>query len=76
MAEISRGWQWVWLIGGCCFTLFFGSSLISWIATGVPLFELRGITYTGVPAAIAIIAFVSVGVALIATCTRNLGLWR
>ena len=76
MAKISRGAQWFWLITGCCLLLFFGSSLISWITSGTASFELRGITYSGAPAAVAIVAFASFGAVLIATSSRNLGLWR
>ncbi|WP_157062521.1 hypothetical protein [Pseudoxanthomonas dokdonensis] len=76
MDKPTRGTQWMLLFGGCLLFLMGGSASLRWLATGIPLFKLRGITYTGMYAAIPIIGFTLLGGALIVTSTCNLRPWR
>lgn len=76
MDKPTRGTQWLLLASGCVLFLLGGSAWIRWILTGVLMFEIKKITYTGGYAAVPIVAFTIIGLVLIVTSGRNLQLWR
>lgn len=76
MSEIDRTRQWIMLLGGALFVLYWGSRALAWLSSGSPLFEMRGVTYTGSVAGFCIAAFGLVGLLMLVSAARNLRPWR
>ena len=76
MSEIDRTRQWIMLLGGVLFVLYWGSRALSWLSSGYPSFEMKGVTYTGWLAGFCITAFGLTGLFMLVSGARNLRPWR
>ena len=76
MSEIDRTRQWIMLLGGLVFVLYWGSRALAWLSSGFPSFEMRGVNYTGSAAGFCITVFGLAGLFMLVSGARNLRPWR
>ncbi|WP_440224240.1 hypothetical protein ACQQ2N_03235 [Dokdonella sp. MW10] len=76
MSKTDRMTQWMMLLGGAVLVLCSGSRALAWLSSGLPSFEMKGVTYTGWVAEFCIVAFGLAGLFLLISAARNLWTWQ